>query len=130
MKKATAQKAATYRLPETTTPENLEMKLMNNLGTILTFGDHILAAGYFYDPNGRCYYGATYRFTTEDHTCEGEIKLVSVSDETFIDNGHAMAWAMSKANPLYGLLYLWSKSIYSKADEILVSSPSFISEFQ
>ena len=55
MKKATAQKAATYRLPETTTPENLEMKLMNNLGTILTFGDHILAAGYFYDPNGRSY---------------------------------------------------------------------------
>ena len=96
MKKTTAQKAATYRLPETTTPENLEMKLMNNLGTILTFGDRILAAGYFYDPNGRSYYGAVYRFTTEDHTCEGDIKLVSVSDETFIDNGHAIAWAMSK----------------------------------
>ena len=98
MKKTTAQKAATYRLPEATTPENLEMKLMNNLGTILTFGDRILAAGYFYDPNGRSYYGAVYRFTTEDHTCEGDIKLVSVSDETFVDNGHAMAWAMSKAN--------------------------------
>ena len=28
MKKTTAQKAATYRLPEATTPENLEMKLM------------------------------------------------------------------------------------------------------
>ena len=76
----------------------LEMKLVNNLGTILTYGDRILAAGYFYDPNGRSYYGAVYRFTTEDHTCEGDIKLVSVSDETFIDNGHAMAWAMSKAN--------------------------------
>lgn len=98
MKKTTAQKTAAYRLPEATTPENLEMKLMNNLGTILTFGDRILAAGYFYDPNGRSYYGAVYRFTTEDHTCEGDIKLVSVSDETFIDNGHAMAWAMSKAN--------------------------------
>ena len=98
MKKATAQKAATYRLPETATPEHLETKLMNNLCTILTFGDRILAAGYFYDPNGRSYYGAVYRFTTEDHTCEGEIKLVSVSDENFIDNGHAMAWAMSKAN--------------------------------
>ena len=98
MKKATAQKAATYRLPETTTPENLEMKLTNNLGTILTFGDHILAAGYFYDPNGRSYYGAVYRFTTGDHTCEGDIKLVGISDETFSDNGHAIAWAMSKAN--------------------------------
>ena len=98
MKKTTAQKTAAYRLPDATTPENLEMKLMNNLGTILTFGDRILAVGYFYDSNGRSYYGAVYRFTTEDHTCEGDIKLVSVSDETFIDNGHAMAWAMSKAN--------------------------------
>ena len=53
-----------------TTPENLEMKLMNNLGTILTFGDRILAAGYFYDPNGRSYYGDVYRFTTEDHTAK------------------------------------------------------------
>jgi hypothetical protein len=96
MKKATAQKAKTYRLPETTTPEMLEMRLMNDRGSILTFGDHILAAGYFYDPNGRCYYGATYRFTTEDHTCEGEIKLVSISGETFLDNGHAIAWAMQQ----------------------------------
>ena len=32
MKKTTAQKTAAYRLPEATTPENLEMKLMNNLG--------------------------------------------------------------------------------------------------
>ena len=61
---------------------------------LLTFDDRILVAGYFYDPNGRCYYGATYRFTTEDHTCEGEIKLVSISEETFLDNGHAIAWAM------------------------------------
>lgn len=45
MKKTTAQKTAAYRLPEATTPENLEMKLMNNLGTILTFGDRILAVG-------------------------------------------------------------------------------------
>ena len=37
-----------------------------------------------------------YRFTTEDHTCEGEIKLVSISDETFLDNGHAIAWAMQQ----------------------------------
>ena len=34
MKKATAQKAKTYRLPETTTPEMLEMRLMNDRGSI------------------------------------------------------------------------------------------------
>ena len=96
MKKAAAQKAKTYRLPETTTPEMLEMSLMNDRGSILTFGNHILAAGYFYDPNGRCYYGATYRFTTEDHTCEGAIGLKAVSGVEFEDDGHAIAWAMQQ----------------------------------
>lgn len=97
MTKNTAAKAETYRLQKTTTPEDLEMRLMHNRGTILTFGDFTLAAGYYYDPNGRSYYGAVYRFATADHTCEGKIELVSISDETYTDNGHAIAWAMSKA---------------------------------
>lgn len=92
----TAVKADTYRLQRTTTPEELEMKMMHNGGAILTFGDRILIAGYYYNPNGRCYYGATYSFTTDDHTIEGKIKLNSISDETFIDNGHAIAWAMGR----------------------------------
>ena len=54
MKKTTAQKAASYRLPEATTPEMLEVRLMNDRGTLLTFDDRILVAGYFYDPSGRC----------------------------------------------------------------------------
>ena len=98
MTKNTAAKASTYRLQTTTTPENLEMWLMHNLGTNLTYGDRVLVAGYYYNPNGGNYYGAIYRFTTADHTCEGEIELVSVSEETFADNGHAIAWALSKAN--------------------------------
>ena len=95
MNSKTAAKADTYRLPTATTPENLEMRLMNNCGTILTFGDRVLVAGYYYNPNGRCYYGATYRFTTADHTCEGRVELVSISEDTFEDNGHAIAWAMA-----------------------------------
>ena len=87
-------KAKTYRIPTTTTPEDLEMKRALDNGTILTFGDRILVAGYFYNPNGRSYYGAIYRFTTGDHTCEGQIELVSISEDTFEDNGHAIAWAM------------------------------------
>ena len=98
MTKKTAAKADAYRLQRVTTPEELEMKMMHNSGTILTFGDRILVAGYFYHPNGRSYFGAAYRFTTADHTCEGKIELVSISDDTFEDNGHAIAWAMSKAN--------------------------------
>ena len=95
MTKNTAAKAETYRLLKTTTPEDLEMRLMHNSGTILTFGNFTLVAGYYYDPNGRSYYGAIYRFTTADHTCEGKIELVSISDETYTDNGHAIAWAMA-----------------------------------
>lgn len=92
----TAAKADTYRLQRVTTPEELEMKMMYNDGVVITFGDRILIAGYYYNPNGRCYYGATYRFITTDHTIEGTVKLESISDETFIDNGHAIAWAMSR----------------------------------
>ena len=88
-------KASIYRLQKATTPERLEMSLMHSGGSILTFGDRILVAGYFYSPNGRCYYGATYRFTTADHTCEGRVELVSISEDTFEDNGHAIAWAMA-----------------------------------
>ena len=95
MNSKTAAKADTYRLQRITTPEDLEMKMMHNGGTILTFGDRILVAGYFYNPNGRRYYGATYRFTTADHTCEGRVELVSISEGTFEDNGHAIAWAMA-----------------------------------
>ncbi len=95
MKTTNTNKASTYRLPTTTSPENLETRLMGNRGTILTFGDRILVAGYFYNPNGRCYFAATYRFTTADHTCEGRVELVSISEDTFEDNGHAIAWAMA-----------------------------------
>jgi hypothetical protein len=54
------------------------MKMMNNSGITLPFGDCILMAGY-YAPNGRSYYGATYRFTTADHSVEGEIELTAIS---------------------------------------------------
>ena len=45
MKKQNTNKAQTYRLPQTTTPENLETRLTRNGGTLLTFGDRILVAG-------------------------------------------------------------------------------------
>lgn len=93
-----ANKASEYRLQGITTPEQLEMKLMYSRGTILTYGDRVLVAGYSYNPSGRCYYGATYHFTTADHTCEGEVELVSVSEDTFEDNGHAIAWAIEQTS--------------------------------
>ena len=96
MKTTMKNNAKTYRLPETTTPENLETRFLTNSATFLTFGNKTLMAGYYYSGrNANSYYGAVYEFTTDDHTCEGEIKLTAVSEELFKDNGHAIAWAMA-----------------------------------
>lgn len=80
-----------YRLPETTTPEELEC----NWRTVLNFGNHVLLAGYYYaGPNKNSYFGAIFTFTTADHTCEGEIKLEKISTEMYPDNGSAIAWCI------------------------------------
>ena len=86
------KRAKEYRLPMTSTPENLEM----SFSKLLTFGNKVLVAGYFYTYKGNCYYGAAYEFTGSDHTCEGEVKLTAVSEERFEDDGHAIAWAMQQ----------------------------------
>ena len=79
-----------YRLPNPTTPEDLEMRWSK----ILTYGDRVILAGYFYQSNKPCYFGATYEFLTDDQTCEGAIGLRAVSEVEFEDDGHAIAWAM------------------------------------
>ena len=57
-------KATTYRLPETTTPENLEC----GWNCVLNFGSKVLLAGHFYSGrNQNSYYGAVYEYTTDDH---------------------------------------------------------------
>ena len=51
-----------YRLPNPTTPEDLECRWSK----VLTFGDKIVMAGYFYNGmNKPCYFGAAYEFLTE-----------------------------------------------------------------
>lgn len=83
---------STYRLPNTTTPEELECRWSK----LLTFGNRVVIAGYFF--NGRnkpCYFGATYEFLGDDHTCEGPIGLRAASEVEFEDDGHAIAWAMA-----------------------------------
>ena len=85
------EKAKTYRVPETTTSENLG----TDWQTVITFGDKVLLAGYFYQGKGPSYFGAVFTFTGNDHSCEGKIKLTAISDEFFADNGHALQWAMA-----------------------------------
>ena len=80
----------TYRLPNPTTPEDLESRWSK----VLTFGDRVLLAGYYYNgKNKPCYFGATYEFLTDDTTCEGTIGLRAASEVEFEDDGHAILWA-------------------------------------
>ena len=83
----------TYRLPNPSTPEDLECRWSK----VLNFGDKVLLAGYYYNvKNKPCYFGAAYEFLTDDHTCEGTIGLRAVSGIDFEDDGHAIAWAMAQ----------------------------------
>ncbi len=80
-----------YRLPNPTCPEDLDTRWSK----VLTFGDKLVLAGYYYNgKNKPCYYGATYEFLTDDHTCEGAIGLRAASEVEFEDDGHAILWAM------------------------------------
>ena len=83
----------TYRLPNPTTPEDLETRWSK----VLAFGDRVLLAGhYFTGRNKPCWYGAVYEHLDEDLSCEGTIGLRAVSGVEFRDEGHAIAWAMKQ----------------------------------
>jgi hypothetical protein len=92
MTKEMKNRAAELRVPVQSTSEELECRGFK----VLTFGNKILAVGYYYmGRNEASYYGAAYTFLTDDHTCEGSIKLEALSEVEFEDDGHAFAWAMN-----------------------------------
>ena len=83
-----------YRLPNPTTQEDLESRWTK----VLNFGDKVLMIGYYYNGVDKpCYFGAVYEYLSDDRTCEGILGLAEVSEVEFEDDGHAIAWAMSKA---------------------------------
>ena len=78
------ERARTYRLPNPTTPEDLECRWSKTL----RFGDKVILAGHYYNGAGKpSYYGAVYEFLTEDTGCEAEIGLREVSGVDFMDVG-------------------------------------------
>lgn len=82
-----------YRLPNPSTPEDLETRWSK----VLKFNDRILLTGHYYHADGKCYFGAVYEFLDDDdHSCEGIIGLRAVSEERFEDDGHAIAWALQQ----------------------------------
>ena len=82
----------TYRLPNPTTPEDLECRWSK----VLNFGEKVLLAGYYYNGQGKPnYFGAVYEHLDDDLSCEGIIGLRTASEVAFEDDGHAIAWAMA-----------------------------------
>ena len=72
----------TYRLPNPTTPEDLECRWSK----VLNFGDKVLLAGYYYSGKGKpSYFGAVYEHLDNDMSCEGTIGLRAVSEVAFQD---------------------------------------------
>ena len=82
-----------YRLPNPTTPEDLETRWSK----VLNFGDKVLLAGYWYNgQNKPCWFSAVYEHLDDDLSCEGTIGLCAASEVEFTDEGHAIAWAMQQ----------------------------------
>ena len=89
------ERAKTYRLPNPSTPEDLECRWSKTL----RFGDKVIMAGHYYNGRGKpSFFGAVYEFLTEDSGCEAEIGIREVSGVEFEDAGHAIEWAIRNAN--------------------------------
>ena len=88
----------TYRLPNPSTPEDLEMRFSGMDGKVLNFGDTVLLAGYYYNGmNKPSWFAAAYEYLEDgDHDCESTIGIRAVSGVEFEDDGHAIAWAMQQ----------------------------------
>ena len=92
----TENKAARYRLPNTTTMEDLAMEVNATVGAVLRMGDKVLVA----DRGWKGFIAGVYEFVdTPEETGLDEIEcrlnLVAMSQEVFEDGGHAIAWAMN-----------------------------------
>lgn len=88
----------TYRLPNPSTPEDLEMRFSGMDGKVLNFGETVLLAGYYWNGSGKpSWFAAAYEYLEDgDHDCESTVGLRAVSEVEFEDDGHAIAWAMGK----------------------------------
>ena len=86
--------AREYRLPLKATPEDLA----RDWETVLRYGDRILLAGHWYNPDGKSWIAAVYEFLDDYATAEEDFLGVrEISSERFTDNGHAIAWAIQNA---------------------------------
>lgn len=89
--------ATRYCLPNTSTMEDLSMKVTAGEGAVLRMGDKVLVT----DHAWKGFIAAVYEFIeTPEETGYGYIEcrlnLITMSEELFEDGGHAIAWAMQQ----------------------------------
>ena len=79
-----------------TTIEKLQMKVGATYGSVLKFGDHVLVTDAYYKGG---FTADIYEFVeTPEETGLADIECrlnhITHAEQTFIDNGHAIAWCM------------------------------------
>ena len=97
MKEEVNELAKKYRLPKKTTPEDLGWMYSGQDGKTVMLGDYTLVTGYYYNPDGKNWFAATYTFTSDHEKklgIEGVVELQEISGETYEDDGHALNWAI------------------------------------
>jgi len=93
----TENTAYCYRLPNTSTMENLSMKVCAGEGAVLKMGDKVLVT----DHAWRGFIAGVNEFIEDEEETgysyiECRLNLIAMSNETFEDGGHAIAWAMAQ----------------------------------
>ncbi len=85
-----------YRLPNSSTMENLSMQVSAGEGAVLRFGDKVLVT----DHAWKGFVAGVYEFIDEEEEfsyVECRLSLISMSSETFQDGGSAIQWALQEA---------------------------------
>ena len=83
-----------YRFLLTATMEELNMDT-NCYGAVLKYGNKAILAGMNYKGETLA---AIYESRSGHLDIESEIELIEIADQTFEDNGHAVAWAIAEMN--------------------------------
>lgn len=87
----------TYRLPNPSTPEDLEARFSGMDGKMITFADRIVITGHYYNGPGKpCYFGAVCEWLDDDHSCEGTVGIRAVSGVKFEHDGDAVVWGIGQ----------------------------------
>ena len=95
MTEYTRTKARQFRIPETSTPEDLECRFSAGDGKTIRFGNLTIIAGYFYQGRGEnSHYWAAYR---NGGGIEDPTELEAVSNGLYEDDGHALQDAFNWA---------------------------------